>query len=120
MHFRAVQCSHKKDNAFLLWVLQLYVLECLQELLALEERIGNVSTGLTPDEVVEKLTKSYYSSLDAVTASYSEEYDIKCSICQVIMSSFRNMALIYLLYLVCDMRYFYFVHVYEGMGYLLT
>jgi len=53
-----------------------------EELLALEERIGNVSTGLTPDEVVEKLTKSYYSSLDAVTASYSEEYDIKCSICQ--------------------------------------
>jgi hypothetical protein len=77
-----------------------------------------VSTGLTPDEVVEKLTKSYYSSLDAVTASYSEEYDIKCSICQVIMSSFGNITLSYLLCLVCDIRYFYFVHVYEGTSIL--
>ena len=79
-----------------------------------------MSTGLAPDEVVEKLTKSYYSSLDAVTASYSEEYDIKCSICQVIMCSFGNMALSYLSCLVCDMRYLYFVHVYEGMSYPLT
>ncbi|CAM6027030.1 unnamed protein product [Sphagnum balticum] len=53
-----------------------------EELLALEDRIGNVSTGLTAEAVAEKLKRSYYSSLDVVGAQFSQEYDTKCSICQ--------------------------------------
>lgn len=59
----------------------------VQELLALEERIGNVSTGLTSDAIAQKLKRTRYSSLDAVVARYSQECDIKCSICQVLGSS---------------------------------
>ena len=59
----------------------------VQELLALEERIGNVSTGLTSDVIEQKLKKTRYSSLDAVVARYSQECDIKCCICQVLRSS---------------------------------
>jgi hypothetical protein len=53
-----------------------------EELLALEDRIGNVSTGLTAEAVAEKLKRSCYSSLDVVGAQFSQEYDTKCSICQ--------------------------------------
>ncbi|CAM6070180.1 unnamed protein product [Sphagnum tenellum] len=53
-----------------------------EELLALEERIGNVSTGVTAEMVAQKLRRSQYSSLDVVVARFSEECDIKCSICQ--------------------------------------
>ncbi|CAK9191731.1 unnamed protein product [Sphagnum troendelagicum] len=53
-----------------------------EELLALEERIGNVSTGVTAEVVAQKLRRSQYSSLDVVVARFSEECDIKCSICQ--------------------------------------
>lgn len=53
-----------------------------EELLALEERIGNVSTGVTSEVMAQKLKKTRYSSLDAVVARYSQECDIKCSICQ--------------------------------------
>ncbi len=55
----------------------------IQELLALEDRIGNVSTGLTAEAVADKLKTSYYSSLNMAVARFSQEYDIKCSICQV-------------------------------------
>lgn len=53
-----------------------------EELLALEERIGNVSTGVSSEAMAQKLKKTRYSSLDAVVARYSQESDIKCSICQ--------------------------------------
>ncbi|CAK9870797.1 unnamed protein product [Sphagnum jensenii] len=53
-----------------------------EELLALEDRIGNVSTGLTVEAVADKLKTSYYSSLNMAIARFSQEYDIKCSICQ--------------------------------------
>lgn len=56
----------------------------VQELLALEERIGNVSTGVSSEAMAQKLKKTRYSSLDAVVARYSQESDIKCSICQVL------------------------------------
>jgi hypothetical protein len=49
----------------------------------LEERIGNVSTGVTAEVAAQKLKRSQYSSLDAMVAHFSEECDIKCSICQV-------------------------------------
>lgn len=52
-----------------------------EELLALEERIGNVSTGLTLDVVNKHLKKGRYSS-QAVISAGSLESDIKCSICQ--------------------------------------
>jgi hypothetical protein len=50
-----------------------------EELLALEERIGNVSTGVTAEVAAQKLKRSQYSSLDAMVAHFSEECDIKCS-----------------------------------------
>ncbi|CAK9855893.1 unnamed protein product, partial [Sphagnum jensenii] len=53
-----------------------------EELLALEERIGNVSTGVTAEVAPQKLKRSRYSSLDAMVAHFSEECDIRCSICQ--------------------------------------
>ncbi|KAJ3704646.1 hypothetical protein LUZ61_008351 [Rhynchospora tenuis] len=50
-----------------------------EELLALEERIGNVSTGLT-DEIVAKLLKQHkYTSHNRETSSMEEE---PCCICQ--------------------------------------
>lgn len=53
-----------------------------EELLALEESIGNVSTGLS-DEIISKcLRESKYSSLYVTVASRSQESDMKCSICQ--------------------------------------
>ncbi|BBM98183.1 hypothetical protein MPTK1_1g11510 [Marchantia polymorpha subsp. ruderalis] len=53
-----------------------------EELLALEERIGNVSTGLNPDMVNKRLKRSKYSSQAVAVSSCSQESDIKCSICQ--------------------------------------
>lgn len=53
-----------------------------EELLALEESIGNVSTGLS-DEIISKcLRESKYSSLYVTVASRSQESDMKCIICQ--------------------------------------
>jgi len=42
-----------------------------------------VSTGVTAEVAAQKLKRSQYSSLDAMVAHFSEECDIKCSICQV-------------------------------------
>ncbi len=66
----------------------------LQELLALEDRIGNVSTGLTAEAVAEKLKRSCYSSLDVVGAQFSQEYDTKCSICQVQLISWIRLFMV--------------------------
>ncbi|KAH6558692.1 hypothetical protein KP509_1Z049900 [Ceratopteris richardii] len=52
-----------------------------EELLALEERIGNVNTGLSEENIHQCLKTSEYSHGTSVTA-VSEESDIKCSICQ--------------------------------------
>ena len=57
--------------------------EILQELLALEEQIGSVSTGLSSDMISTCLSESKYSSLDATLATLSQESDIKCTVCQV-------------------------------------
>ncbi|KAL2651651.1 hypothetical protein R1flu_019779 [Riccia fluitans] len=53
-----------------------------EELLALEERIGNVSTGLNPETVNKRLERSKYSTRSVAVSSCSQESDIKCSICQ--------------------------------------
>ncbi|KAJ7558326.1 hypothetical protein O6H91_04G033700 [Diphasiastrum complanatum] len=53
-----------------------------EELLALEERIGNVCTGLTEDGISEKLKTIKYSSQDASATSPLQETVVKCSICQ--------------------------------------
>jgi E3 ubiquitin-protein ligase Arkadia len=50
-----------------------------QELLALEERIGNVSTGLSEEEVTKLLKQRKFSSW-RLEASVEEE---PCCICQV-------------------------------------
>ncbi|KAI5065814.1 hypothetical protein GOP47_0018438 [Adiantum capillus-veneris] len=52
-----------------------------EELLALEERIGNVNTGISQENICKCLKTSKHSSND-VTMSVSQESEIKCSICQ--------------------------------------
>ncbi|KAL3700341.1 hypothetical protein R1sor_018363 [Riccia sorocarpa] len=53
-----------------------------EELLALEERIGNVSTGLDPETVSKRLKRSKYSTRSVIISVCSQESDVKCSICQ--------------------------------------
>lgn len=53
-----------------------------EELLALEEMIGNVNTGLSEDNVDKCLKTSTYSCSDATSGGNSQESDLKCSICQ--------------------------------------
>ncbi|KAJ7298701.1 hypothetical protein O6H91_Y478300 [Diphasiastrum complanatum] len=54
----------------------------MRNFLALEERIGNVCTGLTEDGISEKLKTIKYSSQDASATSPLQETVVKCSICQ--------------------------------------
>ncbi|KAJ1425746.1 Zinc finger, RING-type [Sesbania bispinosa] len=56
-----------------------------EELLALEERMGTVSTALTEEELSECLKRSIYQSApsdDAAEKFNEDKEDIKCSICQ--------------------------------------
>lgn len=58
-----------------------------EELLALEERMGSVSTALTEEALSECLKRSIYQSMpledaDAVPGSNGDNDDVKCSICQ--------------------------------------
>eukprot|EP00250_Pteridium_aquilinum_P015545 c22640_g1_i1 orf=157-1989(-) len=54
-----------------------------EELLALEERIGNVNTGLSEDNVDKCLKTCTHSCSDVTTSEVnSQESDVKCSICQ--------------------------------------
>ena len=58
-------------------------MDLFQDLLALEERIGNVNTGLSEDIIQKCLKVAHYSSLDAASAIISQENEVKCCICQV-------------------------------------
>lgn len=53
-----------------------------QELLALEERIGSVSTALSDEQFTKCLRRSIYSHVVS-EVSKSTVDDMKCSICQV-------------------------------------
>lgn len=53
-----------------------------EELLALEERIGSVNTGLTEEAVSKCLTRFLYTSDVAAATSTSQESEVKCSVCQ--------------------------------------
>eukprot|EP00249_Psilotum_nudum_P022058 c28358_g1_i1 orf=341-3013(+) len=53
-----------------------------EELLALEERIGDVSTGLSEETISNCLETRKYTSLDATFAAIFQESEVKCSICQ--------------------------------------
>lgn len=66
-----VHTSHKRC---------LYLLQ--QELLALEERIGSVSTALSDEQFTKCLRRSIYSQV-ASKVNKSTVDDMKCSICQV-------------------------------------
>jgi hypothetical protein len=55
----------------------------VQELLALEKRIGNVNIGVPSKMMAQKLKKTRYSLLDAVVVRNSQECAIKYSICHV-------------------------------------
>lgn len=53
-----------------------------EELLALEERIGSVNTGLTEEAASKCLTRFLYTSDVAAATSTSQESEVKCSVCQ--------------------------------------
>ncbi|KAK8345328.1 hypothetical protein V6Z12_A07G140700 [Gossypium hirsutum] len=56
-----------------------------EELLALEERMGNVSTGLSEEALSKCLKRSIYDTASSEFANVSyegEKDDVKCSICQ--------------------------------------
>ncbi|KAL2525361.1 RING/U-box superfamily protein [Abeliophyllum distichum] len=56
-----------------------------EELLALEERIGTVSTALSEEDLSKCLRKSSYQAIPSevrVTGSFGDDIDIKCCICQ--------------------------------------
>jgi hypothetical protein len=53
-----------------------------QELLALEERIGSVSTALSDEQLAKCLRRSIYCPV-ATGVNKSVRDDMKCSICQV-------------------------------------
>jgi hypothetical protein len=53
-----------------------------QELLALEERIGSVSTALSEEQFTKCLKRSIYSQV-ALEVNKSTVDDMKCIICQV-------------------------------------
>lgn len=71
------------ENLFLLWFYGNYFL-LLQELLALEEKMGTVSTALSEEELSKCIRKSVYESDEKMRHSLGAE-DNKCSICQVII-----------------------------------
>ncbi|MCO5594471.1 hypothetical protein L7F22_048501 [Adiantum nelumboides] len=53
-----------------------------EELLALEERIGNVNTGLSEDNVQKCLKVSTHSCINVTAIANLQECNSKCSICQ--------------------------------------
>lgn len=53
-----------------------------EELLALEERMGNVSTALSEDALSECLTKSVYESTGSCVSGSGDSNEVKCSVCQ--------------------------------------
>lgn len=55
----------------------------MQELLALEERIGNVNTGLNEDTIVSRLKQKKH-----VNAAGSQVEKEPCCVCQVAMDSY--------------------------------
>ena len=58
----------------------------MQELLALEEKMGNVSTALSEDALLKSVTMSMYQPVcsdEEEAASSVKGEDTKCSICQV-------------------------------------
>ncbi|XVF48179.1 hypothetical protein PTKIN_Ptkin03bG0169800 [Pterospermum kingtungense] len=73
-----------------------------EELLALEERMGDVSTALSEEVLSKCLRKSFYdatSSDDANVISDSEKDDVKCSICQVLFCiTFHSINIKFLLF----------------------
>jgi E3 ubiquitin-protein ligase Arkadia len=65
--------------------LRLSILQCLdhQELLALEERIGNVNTGLNEESIAKCMRITSYVAPDKNITCALQDTEIKCSICQV-------------------------------------
>ena len=58
--------------------------QILQELLALGDKMGTVSTALSEEALSRSLKRSIYQETDETGAiSLNKDDDIKCSICQV-------------------------------------
>lgn len=57
-----------------------YLFETVQELLALEDRIGNVNTGLSEDAITRCLTETIYCLSDQIQDDGEED---NCPICLV-------------------------------------
>ena len=70
---------------FICFIYGIHLLGC-QELLALEERMGTVSTALPEEAFSNCLRKSIYQFTPQEDASVScdGKEDVKCSICQVL------------------------------------
>lgn len=74
--------SSKVNNLnFIIYILLLL----LQELLALEEKMGTVSTALTEEALSKCLERSVYFTVptEPGTMDFAGVDDVKCSICQV-------------------------------------
>ncbi|XP_042379642.1 uncharacterized protein LOC121972091 isoform X1 [Zingiber officinale] len=57
-----------------------------EELLELGDKIGHVSTGLREEEILRSLRKGKDSIFSSLARRYSNEVELKCSICQVGLS----------------------------------
>jgi len=60
------------------------ILKIMQELLALEEKMGTVSTALSEEALLKSLQSSIYRPNDeSDDICQNKDDDVKCSICQV-------------------------------------
>lgn len=60
----------------------------MQELLALEEKMGTVSTALSEEALLKSLKSSIYRRNDeSGDICMNKDDDVKCSICQVLILS---------------------------------
>ena len=64
--------------------------QILQELLALGDKMGTVSTALSEEALLRSLQKSIYQETDETVPNSLNKDDIKCSICQVSLLSNAN------------------------------
>ena len=70
---------------------------CLQELLALEDEIGIVSTALSEEELSKCVRMSVYKPLHTNEPRMRDDWcmdNTKCSICQVIFQTIFNLSIV--------------------------
>ena len=75
------------ESLFITYLHEVLAFPSDQELLALEERIGSVSTALSDEQFAKCLRRSIYCPV-ATGVNKSVIDDIKCSICQVLCDQY--------------------------------